>query len=130
MRKKSAQAAHLITSTLTLGAFARIGDSVLDEEPCKMTAQIAMHYTAPITRAVHEGLRVRSEGLHTRDNIDEYIESHLNLRKKMALAIYLLVEREATTVVFILRGLASRPTLMPHIPRSCYNRLTASRIPE
>lgn len=105
--KKRAQALRLIISTLTPDSLARLGDSILDEEPRVMLIRIQEYYYAEQSPAVQESLRVRAEVMRMklRESLDDYFDRHLLLRGEMMQSGYPLIDRETTTVSFIVRGL-------------------------
>lgn len=93
----------------------RLGDSILDQP------LIRAHYTADNSPVVHESLRVRAENVHikARETVDEYVETHLDLRQVMMQEGYPQIQAEATTVAFIIRGLYSRHSSRRMYRRSC-----------
>ena len=105
-RKKHAQADRIIISTIPETVQLHLSSEFLIKTPYQKMQEIELLMISKQNAITHDTLqeKARQRQLKPEGNLDEYIESHLKLRKEMIVATYPNIQSDTTTINFIFRA--------------------------
>lgn len=90
-----------------------LSEDVLDLEPHELIASVKTFCDRSVHPSVHEQLRTEASNLtiDKDESIDDYVERHLDLRRRMLRSRVPGMEDETQYIPFIIKGLRTRPSM-------------------